>query len=80
MPFSCRSKLGHNAAFMQIPIGLEHECKGVVDIVRQKALYFEGSTGLVSIAVGIKYLLHCVVFKFMFSAVIPKEILHPLIS
>lgn len=40
-----RSKLGHNVAFMQIPIGLEKECEGVVDIVHEKALYFEGTTG-----------------------------------
>lgn len=41
-----RSKLKHNAAFIQLPIGLESECKGIVDIVEQKALYFEGDHGL----------------------------------
>ncbi|KAF2359686.1 Translation elongation factor EFG/EF2, partial [Trinorchestia longiramus] len=40
-----RSKLGHNAAFMQIPIGLETECEGIVDIITEKALYFDGNTG-----------------------------------
>lgn len=41
-----RSKLKHNAAFIQLPIGLENECKGIVDIVEQKAIYFEGDFGL----------------------------------
>ncbi|XP_018008365.1 elongation factor G, mitochondrial-like [Hyalella azteca] len=40
-----RSKLGHNAAFMQIPIGLEGDCEGVVDVLTGKALYFEGTNG-----------------------------------
>lgn len=41
-----RSKLGHNAAFIQLPIGLENDCKGIVDVVRRQALYFEGDFGL----------------------------------
>ncbi len=41
-----RTKLKHNAAFIQLPIGLESECKGIVDIVEQKAIYFEGDYGL----------------------------------
>nr|XP_033341114.1 elongation factor G, mitochondrial [Megalopta genalis] len=40
-----RGKLNHNAAFIQLPIGLENNCKGIVDIVSQKALYFEGNYG-----------------------------------
>jgi elongation factor G len=40
-----KSKLGHNAVAMQIPIGLEGEHDGVVDLVRLKALYFEGPNG-----------------------------------
>lgn len=40
-----RSKLNHNAAFMQIPIGLEGNTRGIIDLVSQKALYFEGSNG-----------------------------------
>lgn len=40
-----RTKLQHNAAFIQLPIGLEKDCKGVVDLVREEALYFEGEFG-----------------------------------
>ncbi|KAJ9594843.1 hypothetical protein L9F63_013880, partial [Diploptera punctata] len=40
-----RSKLGHNAAFLQLPIGLESETKGIIDLIKRKALYFEGRCG-----------------------------------
>ncbi len=40
-----RSKLGHNAVAMQIPIGLETDLQGVVDLVAMKALYFDGDNG-----------------------------------
>ena len=40
-----RSKLKHNAAFLQLPIGKESETKGIVDLIRKQALYFEGNYG-----------------------------------
>jgi elongation factor G len=40
-----REKLGLNAVMMQIPIGLEEELEGVVDLVTMEALYFQGNFG-----------------------------------
>uniref|UniRef100_A0A8D8TYG5 Elongation factor G, mitochondrial n=2 Tax=Cacopsylla melanoneura TaxID=428564 RepID=A0A8D8TYG5_9HEMI len=40
-----RQKLGHNAAFLQIPIGLESDTKGIIDLIQRKAIYFEGPFG-----------------------------------
>ncbi len=40
-----REKLGHNAVAMQIPIGVEAEHNGVVDLVTMKAVRFEGANG-----------------------------------
>jgi elongation factor G len=40
-----KTKLGHNAVTMQIPIGLETEAEGIVDLVTMKALYFDGDNG-----------------------------------
>ena len=40
-----REKLRHNAVLMQIPIGLEGEFEGVVDLVEMKAYYFDGANG-----------------------------------
>jgi elongation factor G len=40
-----REKLAHNPVLLQIPIGLEADFKGVVDLVRMRALYFEGEFG-----------------------------------
>lgn len=40
-----RDKLNLNAVMMQIPIGLEGDLKGVVDLVKMKAIYFEGASG-----------------------------------
>merc|ERR1712241_970945 len=40
-----RSKLGHHAAFLQLPMGKESNLKGLVDIVRNRAIYFDGQFG-----------------------------------
>ncbi|RLB78427.1 MAG: elongation factor G [Deltaproteobacteria bacterium] len=40
-----KEKLGHNAVIFQIPIGLEADLKGVVDLVSMKAVYFDGANG-----------------------------------
>jgi elongation factor G len=40
-----RSKLRIPAAAVQIPIGIEDELRGVVDLVRWKSIYFEGDKG-----------------------------------
>ncbi|MDR3630997.1 MAG: elongation factor G [Desulfocapsaceae bacterium] len=40
-----RDKLELNAHMMQMPIGLESELAGVVDLVTMKAVYFEGENG-----------------------------------
>jgi elongation factor G len=38
-------KLGRRAALMQIPIGLEDNFQGVVDLISLKAVYFDGPNG-----------------------------------
>jgi elongation factor G len=40
-----RDKLGHNAIMCQIPIGLENDLQGVVDLVEMKAYYYDGDNG-----------------------------------
>ena len=42
---SFRSKLKHNAALLQLPIGKDSNTAGLVDIVRDRAIYFDGSFG-----------------------------------
>ena len=42
---SVRERLGLNCAPVQVNIGIENGLQGVVDLVRMKALYFEGEKG-----------------------------------
>ncbi len=48
-PWKCieqlRNQLGHNAAAVQIPIGLESKLEGCVDIIERKAIYYTGEKG-----------------------------------
>ncbi|EOX96370.1 PREDICTED: elongation factor G-1, mitochondrial [Theobroma cacao] len=40
-----RSKLRHHSAAVQVPIGLEENFQGLIDLVQLKAYYFHGSNG-----------------------------------
>ncbi|HOX25027.1 MAG TPA: elongation factor G [Candidatus Krumholzibacteria bacterium] len=40
-----REKLGHNAVMLQLPLGLEAEHEGVIDLVRMQVARFEGPHG-----------------------------------
>ncbi|MCK5228919.1 MAG: elongation factor G [Desulfobulbaceae bacterium] len=40
-----RDKLGLNPVLLQIPIGLEGDLEGVIDLITMKALYFDGDMG-----------------------------------
>ncbi|XP_036392767.1 elongation factor G, mitochondrial [Megalops cyprinoides] len=40
-----RTKLNHNAAFVQIPIGLEGNLRGIIDLIEERSMYFEGPYG-----------------------------------
>lgn len=41
-----KSKLNHNAAFVQLPIGKEGGTSGVIDVIKNRALYFEDDFGM----------------------------------
>ena len=38
-------RLGLNVAAVQIPIGIETTLRGIVDLVKMKAIYFDGNNG-----------------------------------
>jgi elongation factor G len=42
---SLQDKLGLNSILLQLPIGLEADFEGVVDLVEMRALYFRGDSG-----------------------------------
>ncbi|XP_057695556.1 elongation factor G, mitochondrial [Corythoichthys intestinalis] len=42
-----RTKLNQNAAYVNIPMGLEGNIKGIIDLVEERSMYFEGPFGQV---------------------------------
>ncbi|KAG9348313.1 hypothetical protein JZ751_002048 [Albula glossodonta] len=40
-----RTKLNHNAAFLQIPMGVEKNLQGIIDLIHERSLYFDGPFG-----------------------------------
>ncbi|MCK6547316.1 elongation factor G [Myxococcota bacterium] len=40
-----RDKLGHNPVLMQLPIGLEQDFEGVVDLLEMRSIKFDGKNG-----------------------------------
>ena len=42
---SVRTKLGLKCAAVQVPIGVSDKLKGLIDLVHEKAYFFEGSNG-----------------------------------
>jgi len=40
-----KKKLRHNTVIMQIPIGLEADFLGIIDLIAMKAVYFDGKNG-----------------------------------
>jgi len=48
-PFSVceqlREKLNHNSVLVQIPVGLEEDHRGVVDLIEMKSMIYEGENG-----------------------------------
>ena len=40
-----KEKLGHRTVAMQLPVGLEDEFEGIVDLVTMQAFYFDGPNG-----------------------------------
>lgn len=63
---------------MQVPIGLEEDFKGLVDLVQMKALYFHGSSGSVLNTIVFTQFLFNVHFHFYFFFLI--VLLHLLVK
>ncbi|PKK91105.1 MAG: elongation factor G [Candidatus Wallbacteria bacterium HGW-Wallbacteria-1] len=40
-----RDRLGHNAVMMQLPIGLEENFQGIIDLVEMNGIFFRGENG-----------------------------------
>jgi elongation factor G len=44
-PHSCKEKLRHNTITTQLPIGEEANFEGIIDLIRMKAMFFDGDSG-----------------------------------
>ncbi|CAI4227375.1 unnamed protein product [Auanema sp. JU1783] len=42
-----RNKLNHNAALIHLPIGKDSDFHGIVDLINEQAIYYEGDEGLI---------------------------------
>ncbi|XP_053730088.1 elongation factor G, mitochondrial [Synchiropus splendidus] len=40
-----RTKLNHNSAFVNIPMGVEGNMRGIIDLIEERSIYFEGPFG-----------------------------------
>lgn len=40
-----REKLKFDAAMLQIPMGVENKMKGIIDLIREESIYFDGEVG-----------------------------------
>jgi elongation factor G len=40
-----KEKLNHNPVFLQLPLGLEYDHRGVIDLITMRAVTFEGDSG-----------------------------------
>src|SRR4029079_14963044 len=40
-----KEKLRHNTITIKLPIGAEGDFEGIIDLIKQKAFYFDGDTG-----------------------------------
>ena len=40
-----RTKLNHSCALTQIPIGVESNVSGIIDLIEERAMYFDGEFG-----------------------------------
>ncbi|KAM9801648.1 elongation factor G, mitochondrial [Neosynchiropus ocellatus] len=40
-----RTKLNHNSAFVNIPMGVEGNIRGIIDLIEERSIYFDGPFG-----------------------------------